>query len=493
MDSFSPIWVEISKSDCFSFAQNPFKMEDPINEQVHIQTNESTSVANESDENFTSTGTIPAPPFSISAGETNKVKDGSENETEGKDKGKPVEMPFDLGTVKTAKEAIDALKELWNNSNKIIDVVKNSEDIPADLGSLELDKEATLSIWQKILSKYQGDKEVEMDEEDKLDLQALSETYVTSYEPAFGELKKKGSETYDKLSGFNKLDGNTPEMKAFMQKAYQNNDSGMLKSIEEFLGSIEYYNEKGKQFSATASKFSSTIKDSKLLTHLEGMTGKVTGFLEQGNSMLDGAKKLNEAYEAMGGDSQSVEGPVAGLKLTMDMVDGVINLLDLPGLNLIQVAWNNFYKPMIDICITGLYKITEFVNDSTKDLVQTVIKDWNSHKGDEPPRLSKINNYIASIGIPLEVFDYMWYAMKGIKANLNQTIIDYFEDNYDRIDAGTSTELPYERVNVISWQLDVKRFKYWSHQEKYVLWSMFFGTTLPHPPGTKPSSIESFF
>ncbi len=453
----------------------------PVNDVVNNETESSSSVANQTSGFAEGVNSLPAAPYSNKS--TANQENSDQSEGEGKGKSTPIKMPFDLGTVKTVKEALDALKELRINSIKIIDVVKNSEDIAADLSSLEMDKDATESIMGKLLGSDKGE-DAELDDETKFDLETLSETYVTSFEPAFDDVKKKGSTTYDKLGSFQKLDANTGEMKALMQQAYQNNDSSMLKKIEDFLGTVEYYNEKGKSFSSTAGRFSSKIKDSKLLTHLDGVTGEVGSFLDKGNAMLDRAKKLNEAYEAMGGQSESVEGPVKGLKLTMDMVDGMINLLDLPGLNMIQVMWNNFYKPMIDICIEGLFKLASHVKGRVKDLLQLHIREWNSHKGDHPPTIRYLQEYLDSISIPKEVFDFMWYTMKGLKTNLNQTIIDYFEDNYDRIDAGTKTMLPYEGFGPM-WNLDLKSFRYWASKEKFSLWSLFFGVALPHPPGTK--------
>jgi len=84
------------------------------------------------------------------------------------------------------------------------------------------------------------------------------------------------------------------------------------------------------------------------------------------------------------------------------------------------------------------------------------------------------------------VFNFMWNVMCNEWDRIpNDTVVEYFEDNYDRINAGagTKSDMPYHWSG-LSWYIEPGELFGWSEDNKYKLWSMFYGTNLPIPPKT---------
>ncbi len=452
------------------------------NETQNLNQNNSSSSANtEIYEIEEQSGSITAPPFSISssgASQETKASDGK-----GQKEGDAVKMPFDMESVLTAKQAKDSLGELRTNGYKVLDVINNSEDIVGDIGGLELETKNTLLLTGKIWKKY--DNSAELEQEDKEELSKLATQFETHFTPNFDTIKNAAKSKYNGIAGFKPIDSQSKEIQNAMHEAYKNSDAGMIKNISELIEAMDGYNSKGKEMGDLAKDIIPDLNNSKLMKQLDGYSGKMTSLAEKGSEVLEVAQHLNTVYDNVGNAGSDLSGPVKGLESTFFFVDKAINLVDLPGLNFIQSLWNNVYKPMIDVCINGLGEIANLKEKGFEDITRAKITHWDEkHLDNENLPPSYYRSTIERLEGGWNLFYFMWNVMCSERDRLpSDAAVKYFEDNYDRINEGTVSELPYN--GIVDWEIKPSNLMFWALGEKHHLWAMFYGTVLPYPPKTK--------
>lgn len=482
------------------FVENQTDTNNQVHETNALAYETSTS---ESDDNVSS---IPAPSYEIgidppSDGESTigDINQGStsslpahgaqeeENKTaEDKETGE-WKVPFDLDTVSKASDIKKYLIRLINNATQVGKVVTNSEDIVGDLESLELDTEAMGEMLAIIHEGYEGEEEVEL-----TDIELLEEVatdFENSFNTNFTEVKSNAEGGLSKLKSFKKVNNQSDDLQAALQQAYYNTDNSLIKKITSVIDTIDEYNEKGGKLVGLASDNINYLKDSKIMDMLSDGKSRVSAMTSGAKDVLDVAVHLETLYNDIGNTGSNLGGPTKSLESIFEMTDKVINLVDLPGVNVIQGLWNHVYKPMIDVCISGMAQIEQKVGQNLRDITGIQIPFWKeSDIGKDntaPTRFrGKIDQRFEG---GFAVFNFMWNAMCHEWHRLpNDEVVLYFENNYDRINAGAKDgkELPYEGIGP-TWSIDDQALMFWAMENKHKLWAMFYGTNLPKPPKTK--------
>ena len=430
------------------------------------------------------TAGISAPAFSISSGD-GSTSTGDDGE------GATFEMPFDLGIVVDAKSAIDAFKKLNENGRKVIDVVENSENVMGDVNDLKSD---TSEIVQKLVAlnlKYNGDEKLE--EADAEDLHSLAQTFASSFVVNFEQVKKPALFGYNKISTFKGIDSNSQEISNALHEAYRNDDSNLLTHIGNMVEQIEGYNSSFEKASGFAKMISSKIAGSKLMEQLDGYSEKVQGTIDNVKAGIDFAVELNSTFDAIGNAGSDLSGPVEGMNSVFNLMDsGFECIADVPGLKIISALWINCYGPAVDFCMEGMGRIANLREKGFEDIVDVTISKWlKSDVNDDNKAPTRVKDLIeGKLTGGWELFNYMWDVMCGESSRLgNEAVIKYFEDNYYRIDAASKDEdpLPYDGIGPF-WSIDPADLMRWSLDNKYLLWSLFYGTKLPFPPKTTAPS-----
>jgi len=455
---------------------------------------ETTSVENVSSQ--------PAPAFSISAGgddpETiaeggnvqGDVRLGAAQDQNGEDeKGETAKMPFGLEDVSNAKDAVSCLYKLYKNGTKVVEIVKESEDIVSDVGDLEWETDEILSTFKY----FQGKGDEALTKEDKLTLEAAGELFEEVFSKNFEQVTDHAAGGYQKVSKFQGIDSKSKELQAAMQEAYYQNDEGMVENLGNLIDGIEDYNSKGLSLTSTAKSFIPTLANSKLIEDLEGYSGKLTEYGEKMKSVLDVAGHLGTLYENVGGPSGNFGGQAESLDSMMSLIDTGMTLIDIPALRFATGMWTYVYKPMIDFCITGIAQIEKNVGDNARKITGIRLRNWQGIKLEPgniaPKSLQGAMNERFEGG--WEVFNFMWNVMCDEWHRIpNDTVVEYFENNYDRINsgAGGKNPIPYKGNILTGWSIDSTSLMFWARKEKLKLWAMFYGNDIPYPPGFKAPS-----
>ncbi len=397
------------------------------------------------------------------------------------------QVPFDLDTVSKASDVKKYLFRLINNASQVKKVVLNSKDIVGDLENLEYDTEAMSEMFGIIQDSYNGEEEVEKSDMELL--QEISSDFEKSFNTNFNEVKSTASTSLDKLKGFKKVNNQSEDLQIALQQAYYDGDTSFVKKLTSIIDTIDTYNDKGGKLASLASDNLNYLNDSKVMDMLGKGKTKISSMTSSAKEVLDVAVHLETLYNEVGNTGSNLGGATKNLSAIFELTDKVINFVDVPGLNAIQGLWNHVYKPMIDVCITGLGKIESKIGQNLRDITGIRIKNWREQDiGKDnfaPTRFrSSIDSYFEG---GWAVFNFMWNVMCNEWHRLpNDEVILYFENNYDRVNAGAKDgkELPYEGIGPF-WSIDDQALMFWAIENKYKLWAMFYGKNLPYPPKTK--------
>lgn len=414
------------------------------------------------------------------------VNSNEENSSEEKE-GTEWSVPFDLDTVCTASDVKKYIWRLMINANQVRNVIKDSKDIPGDLAKMDIDTEALGGMYAIIRDNYEGEEEVESS--DIENLQKLSNKWEESYGENFNNVKNESTSSLTKLKDFKKINTQSPELKEALQSAFYDTDSSLVKKITDIVDTANQYNETGSKLVGLAQDNLSYVKGSVLMDMMKDGGDRMGKLIGKAKDTLDIAQDLETLYDNAGGTGKNLGGAADSLGAIMNSVDKVVNFVDLPGINILQGLWNHVYKPMIDVCVTGIGKIESMLGKGRRDAVSVRIQYWKENqigKDNTAPTFVKgmLDTHFEG---GWQVFNFMWNVMCREWDRIpNDTVVSYFEDNYDRINAGVGqkSEIPYHYKG-LSWYIDSTELMFWALDNKHKLWAMFYGTNLPIPPGTK--------
>ena len=393
-------------------------------------------------------------------------------------------LPFELGEAMTLGQVLKSIYSLTVNGKEVVNVISNSEDIAGDLGKIEYDLEALSEVAGYLSGKYSMDDEISANDAEMLN--GFSSDFENSYGPGVDAITNASEKKVGLVKNFKTINTKDPKIKQALNVAFLNNENSSLKDLNTMIETAETYNSKGLEAIEYSKYVSSSLKDSKLILNIDKGGKKLEGFLSKVKEVVDVAYHFSNVFtESSSGDITDV---ASKLESMMELVDKSINLVDLPGLNVLQGMWNYVYKPMVDVCVKGVGEIADKRASQFRDITEIRIgPNWNKIKpgpdNTAPTQVkSDLNEFFSKSG-GWEVFKWLWDIMVGKNAEPNGEVVKFFEDNYNSINSATKTDIPYDGIWPM-WNIDPEDLMYWSKYEKHTLWSMFYGTNLPFPPGT---------